>query len=165
MAAHSTKNQRTALRGPPAGSWVESGIPDRTERVAGLVWSAAFRVHRKLGAGFKESVYHRCLARALVTDRVAFVQQQPLSIEFEGLVIQDAGRPDFIVEDAVIVELKATEDGHGAHAAQVVNYLKASGLLVGLLIDFNRPYLRHGIQRFVHPDALARRVDRESQPS
>lgn len=118
------------------------------------------RVHRKLGAGFKESVYQRCLVHALRRDGCMVRENARLSVEFEGLVIDNAGHPDLIVGDCVIVELKAVADLPRVSGAQVVNYLKASGLQVGLLINFNVPLLVEGIHRYVHPDLLHAPVKR-----
>ena len=135
-------------------------IPPETEIIATKVLDAAFRVHRALGAGFKESVYQRCLAHALCLDGVRISQSTPLRVEFEGLVIDDAGQPDFVVEDLIVVELKASDGFHAIQAAQVINYLKASGLSLGLLINFNVPLLRDGIRRYIHPDLVRARIHR-----
>lgn len=144
--------------------WTSDEIDPATEMAVTKVLDAAFRVHRKLGAGFKESVYQKCMVHALQRDGVAVRERVMLGVEFEGLLIEDAGHPDLVVEDRVIVELKATDGFSSAQTAQVINYLKASGHAVGLLINFNVAYLRQGIRRSVHPDIVAQsRKRRESQ--
>jgi GxxExxY protein len=106
---------------------------DITEAVIGC----AFDVHNELGAGFLESVYENALALALA-ERGHAVQQQPaLQVQFRGRVVGDF-RPDLIVDGEVVVEIKALAVLLPAHAAQLLNYLKAARMEVGLLINFGR---------------------------
>ena len=112
-----------------------------TERVIGC----AYRVANTLGCGFLEKVYENALAHELRKAGVSFTQQEPLPVLYDGIVVGDFFT-DLRVENRVIVELKATEDHHDVFAAQCLNYLKATGLPVCLLLNFGKPQL--GIKRF-----------------
>jgi GxxExxY protein len=129
----------------------EARLNGITESVIG----AAIAVHRTLGPGLLESAYEACLAFEL-TDRGLKVEQQvPLPVVYRGVNLECGYRLDFLVEDAVIVEVKAVDDLAPIHEAQVLSYLKLSGLRVGLLINFNVMVLKRGLRRIVNdfPDA------------
>ena len=116
-----------------------------TERVLG----AALKVHTALGAGCLESTYDACLCYQLAKDGIAFTHQVRLPIVYDGIQLDAAYRIDFIVEDCVILELKAVERLLPLHLAQVLTYLKLSRYQLGLLINFNVPHLRDGIRRVI----------------
>jgi len=107
------------------------------------------RVHRNLGPGLLESAYRSCLARQLALDGLAFEQEVPIPIRYEGLEMQCAYRADIIVDRSVLLELKAVETLLPIHQAQVLAYLRLSGLHLGLLLNFNAVTLKDGIRRFV----------------
>ena len=115
--------------------------PARTE--------AAFRVHKTLGPGLLESVYERCLRRELLSRGVAFQSQLALPVLYDGISIEAGLRVDMIVDGRIIVELKAAEVMHPIYTAQLLTYLKLTGLRLGLLINFNVPLIRDGIRRIV----------------
>lgn len=116
---------------------------DVTEQVIG----AAMQVHTALGAGLLESTYHACLFHELTLRGLHFEHQRGLPV-VDGEVHLNAGyRIDFLVENCVIVELKAVKKLLPLHRAQLITYLKLSGHPVGLLINFNVPHLRDGIKR------------------
>ena len=117
-----------------------------TERIIG----AAIEVHRQLGAGLLESIYEECLCYELNQKGLRFQRQVHLPINYEGIKLESAYKMDLLVEDTVVVEIKATEGTLPIHAAQVLTYLKASQKRVGLLINFNVPVLKHGLQRIVN---------------
>ena len=117
--------------------------------ISGSVVDAAFAVHSKLGPGLLESVYERCLIRALRNRGLAFKSQLFLPIEFEGLVLPSGLRLDLVVENRVIVEIKAVEILLPVNKAQLLTYLRLSGFRVGLLINFNVPLIKSGITRMV----------------
>lgn len=116
-----------------------------TDRVIG----AAIEVHRHLGPGLLESVYETCLALELEQLGLAVERQKALTVIYKGVEIPQAHRIDLVIEDAVIVELKAVETLTEVHAAQVLSYLKFSHCRVGLLINFNEKLLKNGLRRFV----------------
>lgn len=104
---------------------------DVTRRVIG----AFYYVYNRMGHGFLESVYQRALANTLERTGTRVHREAPMVVEFEGAVVGDF-RADLVVEDSVIVEVKAVERLGNVHEAQLLNYLRASGLPVGLLLNF-----------------------------
>lgn len=104
------------------------------------VIGAAIDVHRALGPGFLESTYGGALKVALVHRHLRFEVERPLTVKFEGVEV-GVGRLDFLIEDALVAELKAVETLHATHFAQLRAYLKASGCRIGLLFNFNSPTL------------------------
>ncbi|MBK6324566.1 MAG: GxxExxY protein [Chloroflexi bacterium] len=116
-----------------------------TEQIIG----AAMEVHRQLGPGLMENVYQVCLAHELDLRGVRCQREKPLPIVYKGTQLDCGYRLDFLVEDKVVVELKAVEQLLPIHEAQLLTYLKISGCKVGLLINFNVPLLKRGIKRRV----------------
>ena len=116
-----------------------------TEKIIG----AAIEVHRELGPGLLESAYKACLARELELRGVAFECEKPMPLEYKGLRVDVGYRLDVLVDGRVIVELKAVADLIPLHEAQLLTYLRLSGIRVGLLINFNVPVLKEGIVRRV----------------
>ncbi len=116
-----------------------------TEQIIG----AAMEVHRQLGPGLMENVYQVCLAHELDLRGVSCQREKPLPIVYKGTQLDCGYRLDFLVEDKVVVELKAVEQLLPIHEAQLLTYLKISGCKVGLLINFNVPLLKRGIKRRV----------------
>lgn len=119
------------------------------ESLTSSVIAAAIRVHRELGPGLLESAYEACLAHELLQESIPFARQVNLPIQYRGLRVDAGYRLDLVVADVVLVELKAVERTLPLHEAQLVTYLRLSGLSVGLLINFNVPRLRDGIIRRV----------------
>jgi GxxExxY protein len=117
-----------------------------TERIIG----AAIEVHRHLGPGLLESAYEECLCYELRQLGLRFKRQAHLPIQYKGITLEAAYRTDLVVEDSVVVEIKATVDTPAIHSAQLLTYLKAAGLQVGLLINFNVPVLKRGLKRIVN---------------
>ena len=110
---------------------------------------AAMKVHTALGAGCQESTYDACLRYQLAVDGLQFRHQVRLPIVYQGVQLESAYRIDFIVEECVVVELKAVEKLLPLHLAQMLTYLKLSTLQLGLIINFNVPHLRDGIRRVI----------------
>ena len=105
-------------------------------------------VHTVLGAGFLEAVYEQALAIELELRGIPFQRQFPIALSYKGVAVGEA-RLDFLVGDVLIVELKAVENIHPIHHAQVLNYLKATGHQLGLLMNFNVEHMRDGIKRII----------------
>lgn len=118
--------------------------------LAEKVIGAAIEVHRALGPGMLESTYQRCLAHELGLRLMTFKREVDVGITYKGLSIEKAYRSDFIVEEKLVVELKAVERIENSHKAQLLTYLRWSGCKLGLLINFNAPLLKHGIHRLVN---------------
>ena len=110
---------------------------------------AAIAVHKALGPGLLESAYESCLAFELQARGIRFERQRELPIVYRGHKIDCSYRLDFLIEERVILELKAVEKLEPLHQAQLLTYLRLSGKRVGLLLNFNTPYLRDGIKRMV----------------
>ena len=128
---------------------VRVGLPEETEAVSREVVDAAFRVHSELGPGLLEAVYEACLSYELQKRQLRFERQVSLPIEYDGLKLDAGLRLDLLVEDEVIVELKAVEALLSVHRAQLMTYLKLTGKRLGLLINFNVPLIKQGIKRVI----------------
>jgi GxxExxY protein len=100
------------------------------------IQGAVFEVSRQMGTGFLEAVYQECLAIELAAQEIPFVASQPLTLAYEGQSLKQSYRPDFVCFDRIIVELKVVRELAPEHRAQVLNYLKATGLRLGLLVNF-----------------------------
>lgn len=118
------------------------------DELARAVIGAAIEVHRHLGPGFLESVYEDALCVELSLRGISFRRQVSLTVEYKGRSVGEQ-RVDLIVSGRLIVELKAVERLLEIHRAQVLSYLKASDLELGLLINFNVPMLKQGVRRVV----------------
>lgn len=122
-------------------------IPEGLDRIARQVVDAAHAVHRALGPGLLESVYEVCLLHELARRRLKVDQQVAVPITYDNVRLDAGLRLDLVVENGLLVELKAVETILPVHQAQVLTYLKLSGLRLGLLINFNVPVIRDGIKR------------------
>ena len=116
---------------------------DEAYRVQGAV----FEVYRAMGAGFLEAVYQECLGIEFAARGIPFRALQALPLQYKGRALRQTYTPDFVCYDAIIVELKAVRAIAPEHKAQIVNYLRASGLRLGLLVNFGAAPRVH-IERF-----------------
>ena len=112
-----------------------------------LILSAAYKVHARLGPGLLESAYKACLAHELGVFGLHVETEKLLPVRYDGVRVDLGYRLDLLVDDAVIVEVKAVEVILAVHEAQLLSYLRLSGKRVGLLINFNVARLRQGIRR------------------
>jgi GxxExxY protein len=119
------------------------------DELAYAVIGAAIEVHRLLGPGFLESVYEEALCVELTLRGIRFARQLPIGVQYKGQKIGEA-RLDLVVDDSLLVELKAVEGVAPIHVAQILSYLKATRLRLGLLISFNVTTLRRGIKRVIY---------------
>ena len=113
--------------------------------LTGAVIGAAIEVHKALGPGLLESAYEECLCRELQERKISFVRQKSLPVTYKGVKLDCGYRLDVVVEDAIVLEVKACSEIEEIHRAQLLTYLKLSGLNVGLLLNFNVPVLKDGI--------------------
>lgn len=118
--------------------------------LSGQVINAAIQVHSALGPGLLESAYQTCLVHELRARGFRVATQVPLVVRYRELTLHAAYRMDLVVEGTLVVELKAVKQLHAIHEAQLLSYLKLSGLAIGLLVNFHVPLLRDGIRRVVH---------------
>lgn len=119
------------------------------DAIASEVVDAAFAVHRALGPGMLESVYEACLCHELKLRGKRFVRQLSVPITYKDLRLDGGFRIDVLVENQVVVEIKAAEKHAPLFEAQLLTYLKLTHKPLGLLINFNVPRLKDGIRRFV----------------
>ncbi len=124
----------------------ENGLAELNP-ISEAVIGAAIDVHRALGPGLLESAYSECLARELAIRRIPFEREVALPIEYKGIRLDAGYRMDFVVSGRIVLEVKAIEAIDGIHEAQLLTYLRLSGLRIGLLLNFNVELLRDGIVR------------------
>ena len=136
-------------------------IDDLTERVIG----AAISVHSTLGPGLLESVYRDCLAIELRHLNIPFQLEARFPIVYRAIRVRDSLRVDVLVDGRLVLEIKVVDRLHPVFKAQVITYLKISDCPAGLILNFNAPSLRQGLQRVDRPDIYAKkRAARHRQP-
>ena len=129
------------------------GTKDTKELSDGLskeIIGAAIEVHRTLGPGLLESAYEACLCHELELRGVTYERQVALPVTYKGIRLDCGYRLDIVVQELVIIELKAVERIESIHEAQLLTYLRLTNLWLGLLINFNVPILHQGIKRLVN---------------
>ena len=112
------------------------------------IQGAIFEVYREMGCGFLEAVYQECLKRELTSRGIPFDSEPELKLNYKGIPLIQTYKPDFICYQKIILELKAVKEIAPEHKAQLINYLKASGLRIGLLVNFGH-YPKAQIERFI----------------
>ncbi len=135
--------------GTSAGRRVFAPLSPNVEQVGKAVLNAAFRVHTALGPGLLESVYETCTAFELTQSGLCAPTQVALPVTYQGIKMDAGLRPDMIVENCVIVEFKSVEAMNPIFEAQLLTYLKLTGIRPGFLINFNVVHLKDGIKRMV----------------
>ncbi|MDJ1168436.1 GxxExxY protein [Roseofilum sp. BLCC_M154] len=120
------------------------------DEISGEVIGAGIEVHRALGPGLLESAYQACLVYELRQRGMGVAEQVPVPVVYKGIGLECGYRLDLLVENQVIVELKAVQALQPIHQAQLLTYLKLCQLRLGLLINFNVPILKQGIKRLVN---------------
>lgn len=138
---------------------------EKADKVSHVVIGAAIEVHRHKGAGLIESIYERCLMRELELRAVPATTQKIVRVEYKGLVFEEPLRFDILVEDCLLLELKAVEVLHPSSKAQLFSYMKLLDIPVGLLINFHEPMLKNGISRMILPGANKTEGEEEREVS
>ncbi|MFH1981140.1 MAG: GxxExxY protein [Pseudomonadota bacterium] len=128
----------------------------KRDPLTGTVIGCAIDVHRALGPGLLESTYKQCLAHELHLNGVSFKLEHPLPVAYKGILLNCGYRIDMVVDDRLIIELKAVDEIKGIHQAQILTYMKLSGISTGLLINFNVARLKSGILRFKNDKRITR---------
>lgn len=118
--------------------------------ISKIIIGAAIEVHKQLGPGLLESTYETCLAYELKEKGLDLKQQLALPVVYKGIKLDAGYRIDLLVENKVVVEVKAVEGLAEIHSAQLLTYLKLKEIKLGLLINFNTPKLVNGIKRMVN---------------
>lgn len=125
---------------------LEEKYRELTYRILG----GAIEVHRNLGPGLLESTYRACLQHELTSQGLQAITEVPISVNYKGLAVESSYRADLIVEETVILELKAVEQLLPVHSMQTLTYMRLANLPIALLINFNVPCLKQGTRRFVN---------------
>jgi GxxExxY protein len=126
----------------------ESMITDEQEKIAKMTLDAAFEVHSHLGPGLLESAYQACLLYELRERGIFAESEKPLPVIYKGVRIDCGYRIDVLVESGkLIIENKSVKEIHEAHLAQILNYMKLSGVSLGFLFNFNVRSFKDGIRR------------------
>jgi GxxExxY protein len=126
---------------------------DRADKLSPEVIGAAIEVHRHKGPGLIESIYERCILRELELRSIPATTQRLVRVEYKGLVFDESLRFDILVDDCLLVELKAVEVLHPSSKAQLFRYMKLLDVPIGLLINFHEGVLKNGISRMILPGA------------
>ena len=124
-------------------------LSDKEELLAKSVVNIAYKIHKQLGPGLLESVYEKCFAYELLNEKISFERQKSVPIIYNSLEISDGLRLDILIENLLIVELKAQENYHPVWEAQLISYLKLTNKRIGFLINFHVPLIKSGIKRIV----------------
>ena len=119
------------------------------EEIFKKVLDCAFEVHSNLGPGLLESVYEECLIFELQCAGLKVEKQKSLPLTYKGLLLESRLRIDILVENQILIELKAVEELNDVHLAQTLTYLKLSGCKLALLVNFNVAHLKNGIKRVI----------------
>jgi GxxExxY protein len=119
------------------------------DAITGKIIQCAIEVHKTLGPGLLESVYEKCLAYELIKAGLKIETQKELPVRYKDVQIDCGFRMDILVEGAVIIEIKAVDGLAAVHEAQILTYMKLTGIKTGLLMNFNVKLLKDGLRRFV----------------
>lgn len=125
----------------------------QADRLSREVIGAAIEVHRIMGPGLIESIYQKCLHHELELRSVNVVQKQDVQIRYKGLVFNECLQFDLLVDDCLLLELKAVQELHPVHKAQLMSYMKLLDVPVGLLFNFHEMKLIDGLSRLILPGA------------
>ena len=123
---------------------------EQLNSLSSIILNASISVHKEMGPGLLESVYQECLAEELELRRISFSQCVPVPLVYKGKQLNKDYVIDFLVENEIIIELKAIEGILPVHEAQLISYLKLANKCLGFLINFNVPLIKHGFRRFVN---------------
>lgn len=124
-------------------------LSEREEFLAKKVVNIAFNIHKQIGPGLLESVYEKCFSYELNNHNIAYERQKEVPIIYNELRIADGLRLDLLIEDLLIIELKAQENFHPVWEAQLISYLKLTNKRIGFLINFHVPLIKDGIKRII----------------
>ncbi len=145
---HEGREGHESVLGGPSGLRVSSPLSPEAESAMSETIGAAIAVHRALGPGFVESIYRKAMCIELESRNLAYEKEQSIRVLYRGVEIPGQ-RVDLIIEGLIVVELKAVAKLDEIHRAQLISYLKTTGLRGGLLINFRVPLLRDGLRRVV----------------
>jgi GxxExxY protein len=121
----------------------------RENYLAKVVIDIAFKIHKALGPGLLESVYEKCFCYELDQIGIPYQHQQLIPVRYEEMIIENALKIDILVDNLLIIELKAQDNYHPVWDAQILSYLKLTEKRIGYLINFHVPLMKQGFKRFV----------------
>ncbi|HEX2606920.1 MAG TPA: GxxExxY protein [Flavisolibacter sp.] len=124
-------------------------LSEREKWLADQIVGSAIMIHKTVGPGLLESVYEQCFCYELDKRNIPFERQQSIPIEYDELVVENGLRVDVIIDDLVIVELKAQENSHPVWQAQLLSYLKLTNKRLGYILNFHVPLMKDGIKRMI----------------
>lgn len=119
-------------------------------KLSKIILHSAIEVHKEMGPGLLESVYELCLEEELQRNHVKCLKQVPVPLQYKGKSLSKDFRLDLLVENEIIIEIKAVENILPVHEAQIISYLKPTNKRLGFLINFHEPLLKDGFHRFVN---------------
>jgi GxxExxY protein len=124
-------------------------LPEREKWLAEQIINIAITVHQALGPGLLESVYEKVFCFELSKRNISYNRQKAVDIIYDELIVHDALKIDILVDDLVIIELKAQENAHPVWEAQLLSYLKLTGKRLGYILNFHTPLMKNGIKRMI----------------
>ena len=124
-------------------------LSDQEELIGKQLVNIAFAIHKALGPGLLESVYEKCFCHELRRKSIPFARQKMVEIVYDDMIIDDGLRVDILVNDSIIIELKAQENYHPVWEAQLLSYLKLTGNRLGFIFNFHVPLMKDGIKRMI----------------
>jgi GxxExxY protein len=124
-------------------------LTEKEKWLAAQIVDSAIRVHKILGPGLLESVYEKCFCYELKKRNIPFIRQQAIEIVYDSLVIDEGLRVDVMVDNLIIIELKARDEQHPVWKAQLLSYMKLTGKRLGYILNFHVPLMKDGIKRMI----------------
>lgn len=118
--------------------------------ISSIVFDAGMKIHRKLGIGLYENVYEECLANELKERGLIVERQKDIKVEYENLIIQKAFRVDLLIENKLIIEIKAVPEINDYHFFQLLNYLRLTEMKLGMILNFHSMLFKNGVKRVVN---------------
>ena len=123
---------------------------EKIEQIAKIIVNSAFKVHKELGPGLLEKVYEACLVYEITKAGLEVKRQMEVPIIYDGVTLKEYLRLDIIVENSIIIEVKAVDIINPVWNAQIISHLKLTNNELGFLINFNVPLIKNGIKRFIN---------------
>jgi len=124
-------------------------LTEREIWLTNQIMDISFNLHKALGPGLLESVYEKCFCYELEKRKIPFIKQKAVQIIYDNLIIDEGLRIDILIEDLIIIELKAQENHHPVWEAQLLSYLKLTSKRLGYILNFHVPLMKNGIKRMI----------------
>jgi GxxExxY protein len=122
-------------------------ISEKEQWLTSQLMNTAISIHKILGPGLLESIYEKCFCYELSKRNIVFTRQQPIPVIYNNMIIEEGLKIDFVIEESIIVELKAQENYNPVWEAQLLSYLKLTGKRLGYIMNFHVPLMKDGIKR------------------